>query len=114
MVPGPVLSKSVKNELLPVSTRPPPGLLVLPPGFRSVGNALVMLLFGSSSSSRLRRGRGEVKAPGGRRGRVGGLRVRRTGRGLRGVGGRNLRGLRRRSLGRLDRGGRRGRLRGFR
>src|SRR3954470_3522010 len=55
MVPGPVLSKSVRNELLPVLTSPPPGLLVLPSGFRSDGKALVMPLMGPSSETPRRR-----------------------------------------------------------
>src|SRR3954468_6707932 len=55
MVPGPVLSKSVRKELLPVSTSPPPGLEVFESGFRSDGNALVIALAGPESSWRRRR-----------------------------------------------------------
>src|SRR5690242_3222743 len=65
MVPGPVLSKSVRNEELPVSTRPPAaGLPPVVPGFRSDGKALVIAEFGTSVS-RLRRRRTSRKATSG-------------------------------------------------
>src|SRR6185312_15112615 len=59
MVPGPVLSKSVRNELLPVSTRPAAGFSVVP-GFRSDGNALDIWL-GSPSYPAERRRRRAMK-----------------------------------------------------
>src|ERR1700682_3188538 len=55
MVPGPVLSKSVRKELLPVSTRPPPDFPVLVLGLRSEGKALVIELLGSASARFFRR-----------------------------------------------------------
>src|SRR6185503_14478740 len=57
MVPGPVLSKSVRKELLPVSTRPPPAFPVVLAGLRSEGNALVIELDGPASALSFRRRR---------------------------------------------------------
>src|SRR5713101_683071 len=56
-VPGPVLSKSVRKELLPVSTRPPPAFPVVVLGFRSEGKALVIELVGPASARAFRRRR---------------------------------------------------------
>src|SRR5689334_8712709 len=56
IVPGPVLSKSVRNEELPVSTSPPPAGFIPVLGFRSDGKALVIDELGGASS-RLRRRR---------------------------------------------------------
>src|ERR1700752_4743284 len=53
--PGPVLSKSVRNELLPVSTRPPPAFPVPVAGLRSEGKALVIELLGPASAAAFRR-----------------------------------------------------------
>src|SRR5271154_3280857 len=55
MVPGPVLSKSVRNEELPVSTRPPPAFPVFVLGLRSEGKALVIELLGPASARAFRR-----------------------------------------------------------
>src|SRR6185369_16816599 len=62
MVPGPVLSKSVRKELFPVSTSPAAGLPVPVVCLRSDGKELVMRL-GVSSTSRLRRRRMKRMAP---------------------------------------------------
>src|SRR6476659_2327664 len=62
IVPGPVLSKSVRKELLPVSTRPPPAFPWLGSGLRSEGNALVIELDGPASALSFRRRR-KRKAP---------------------------------------------------
>src|SRR4051812_42333699 len=63
MVPGPVLSKSVRNELLPVSTSPAAGLAVPGGGLRSDGNELVIWLGVPSYTSRWRRRRMNMNAP---------------------------------------------------
>src|SRR3954467_5705569 len=55
MVPGPVLSKSVRKELLPVSTSPPPAFPVVVLGLRSEGKALVIELVGPASALAFRR-----------------------------------------------------------
>src|SRR5256885_16492261 len=55
MVPGPVLSKSVRKEELPVSTRPPPAFPVVLLGLRSEGKALVIELLGPASALAFRR-----------------------------------------------------------
>src|SRR5687768_16586564 len=62
MVPGPVLSKSVRKELFPVSTRPPPAFPVVELGLRSEGKALVIELEGPASAPAFRR-RTKRKAP---------------------------------------------------
>src|SRR5436190_23693932 len=62
MAPGPVLSKSVRKELLPVSTRPPPGFPVSVVGLRSEGKLLVIELLGPASARSFRR-RMNMKAP---------------------------------------------------
>src|SRR6187399_2993059 len=62
MVPGPDLSKSIRKELFPVSTRPPAGFPAFDPGLRSEGNALVMALDGPASAPPFRR-RMNRKAP---------------------------------------------------
>src|SRR5688572_9175236 len=54
-VPGPVLSKSVRKEELPVSTRPPPAFPVVESGLRSEGNALVIDEDGPASALSFRR-----------------------------------------------------------
>src|SRR5438128_197307 len=62
MVPGPALSKSVRNDEFPVSTSPAAGFPVVESTLRSDGKELVIALEGPSSAFCLRR-RMNMNAP---------------------------------------------------